>query len=303
MKKITAVIFPIFIIFAVSSQFIFFSRYGDFPYGRIVKIDKGASLSKISQELKSEGIIKTEWPFNFLARISGKQKKIQSGDYYFKEPVSAFGVLARLVSGDSRIDPVRVTIPEGNSSREIPDFFVSFENFDKEEFLKISKNEEGHLFPDTYLFAPSVSASDVVKIMEENFNKKAGAIKYEDLIMASIIEKEVPESEDRRIVSGILWKRIEIGMPLQVDAVFPYILGEKKSVITLRDLKIDSPYNTYLNKGLPPGPITNPGLDAIEAAKNPKKSSYLYYLSDKSGKTHFAATFEDHLINKNKYLR
>jgi len=116
-----------------------------------------------------------------------------------------------------------------------------------------------------------------------------------------LIEKEVPDSDDRKIVSGILWKRLELGMALQVDAVFPYITGKQK--VLLEDLKIDSLYNTYLHKGLPPGPISNPGLDAIDAARNPKESPYLYYLSGNDGKTHFAKTFSEHLRNKEKYLK
>ena len=120
--------------------------------------------------------------------------------------------------------------------------------------------------------------------------------------MASIIEKEVADYKDRRIVSGILWKRLKAGMPLQVDAVFPYIKG-KAGRVFFEDLKIDSPYNTYLYKWLPPTPICNPGLDAIDAARNPVESPYWYYLSDKKGITYFASTFDGHKINRAKYLR
>ena len=121
--------------------------------------------------------------------------------------------------------------------------------------------------------------------------------------MASILEKEVPKTEDRKIVAGILWKRIKIGIPLQVDAVFPYITQRKNKIITRDDLKIDSPYNTYLNKGLPPGPISNPSLDAIISAVSPKETKYLFYISDKKGVTRFASTLEKHNNNINKYLR
>ena len=160
---------------------------------------------------------------------------------------------------------------------------------------------EGYLFPDTYLFLPGAETEQIIGTMRDNFKKKAGDIAQDIVIMASLIEKEVPASDDRRIVSGILWKRLEIGMPLQVDAVFPYITGKRE--VLLDDLKINSPYNTYLYKGLPPGPIANPGLDAIEAARNPKETPYLYYISGKDGKTHFAKTYEEHLKNKEKYLR
>jgi len=160
---------------------------------------------------------------------------------------------------------------------------------------------EGYLFPDTYLFLPFAETEQIIGTMTDNFKKKAGDVGKDIVIMASLIEKEVPDIGDRKIVSGILWKRLKLGMALQVDAVFPYITGKQK--VLSDDLKIDSPYNTYLHKGLPPGPISNPGLDAVEAAKNPQETSYLYYLSGKDGKTHFAKTFAEHLKNKEKYLR
>jgi len=149
--------------------------------------------------------------------------------------------------------------------------------------------------------------------MEENFTAKTASIQkdakkfnktfQEILIMASILEKEVRTAEDRKIVAGILWKRIRTGMPLQVDAVFPYITQRKNRTITRDDLKIDSPYNTYINKGLPPGPIANPGLDTILAAINPKETKYLFYISDKKGIIRYASTLEEHNKNVDKYLR
>ena len=185
--------------------------------------------------------------------------------------------------------------------KEIAEQFGDFENFDKKEFLEKTAGLEGYLFPDTYLFLPGAETEQIIGTMRDNFQKKAGDVGQDTVIMASLIEKEVPDSDDRKIVSGILWKRLEIGMPLQVDAVFPYITGRQK--VLSDDLKIDSLYNTYFYKGLPPGPISNPGLDAIEAARNPKESPYLYYLSGRDGKTHFAKTFAEHLKNKEKYLK
>jgi UPF0755 protein len=121
--------------------------------------------------------------------------------------------------------------------------------------------------------------------------------------MASILEAEARTTETRKIISGILWKRMEIGMPLQVDAPFQYIIGKNTFQLTTNDLKFDSPYNTYKYKGLPPGPIGNPGLDAISATVNPIKTNYLYYLSDVRGNMHYAKTFAEHVINKEKYLK
>lgn len=173
---------------------------------------------------------------------------------------------------------------------------------------------EGYLFPDTYFFYMPLDPRMIAETMAENMDKKfspelraraaaRGRSVPEILTMASILEKEAATPEDRRIISGILWKRIKIGMALQADASLGYITGKPSSKLTESDLRIDSPYNTYKYPGLPLGPIANPGLDAIVSAIEPQSSPYLYYLSDKSGVMHYAKTFEEHKANKQKYLR
>ena len=303
----------IFFVLAGFSGYFFLSAPKDFPSGETIVIEKGTGLAEISGKLKKEGFIKNKYAFALYARVFNKSKKIKYGKYLFNEPVSIFSLLSRFTKGEFGFKPVKVTVAEGLTIKDIADLFLAvkppsggltakiFENFDKEEFLEKTKNLEGYLFPDTYLFLPFAEMEQIIWTMTDNFKKKAGDVGKDIVIMASLIEKEVPDSDDRKIVSGILWKRLELGMALQVDAVFPYITGEQK--VLLDDLKIDSPYNTYLHKGLPPGPISNPGLDAIEAAKNPKESPYLYYLSGQDSKTHFAKTFSEHLRNKEKYLR
>ena len=188
--------------------------------------------------------------------------------------------------------------------KELCDLFSADNpNFNKEKFLKLAEGKEGYLFPDTYFFTNKETPEEIINKMQDNFKVKAGDVQKDILIMASIIEKEARKPEDRKIISGILWKRIKEGMPLQVDAVFDYLLDKESSEITQADLKMDSPYNTYKHKGLPPTPICNPGLDAIEAAENPVDSKFWYYLSDKTGVTHFARTFEEHKQNKFRYLK
>lgn len=279
----------------------FLSIPGDFPVGKTITIEKGMGIVEISQKLKDEKAIKSRLAFLTLATVLNKSREIKSGRYFFNEPLSSFSVLGRLAKGDSGVSPIKALIPEGATVKDIAELFGGFENFNKEVFLREATNIEGYLFPDTYLFMPDSDARRIIKIMKDNFSGKAGIVGSDIVIMASLIEKEVPNSGDRKIISGILWKRLKIGMPLQVDAVFPYITGKRK--ISLDDLKIDSPYNTYLYKGLPPGPISNPGLDAIAAALNPVESPYFYYLSGKNGKTHFAVSFAEHLKNKEKYLK
>ena len=302
MKKrivVSALVFSI-VSFSIIWYFLL-SRPSNFPVGGVVLIESGLSLSATAEKLEMEGIIKNGFGFKVIAKILNKSRRIKSGEYLFKDPVSVFGVISRITRGSFGFGTVRIFVPEGFASDDIANLFGKFKNFDKEEFLLKAKEFEGYLFPDTYLFLPSADADQIIKEMRDNFFKKAGNMERDIIIIASLIEKEVPKTEDRGLVSGVFWKRLEIGMPLQVDAVFPYITGRNN--VTLDDYKIKSPYNTYLNKGLPPGPISNPGLDAIQSALNPKESPYLFYLSGKDGKTHFAETYEKHLANKEKYLK
>lgn len=199
---------------------------------------------------------------------------------------------------------VAVTIPEGFSVRQIGETFEKLGIFSKEDFVKTAQNEEGYLFPDTYRFYKTAKPEDIVKRMKDNFSKKvAPDVSRDVIILASLLEEEVKSTEDRKVVAGILLKRLKLGMGLNVDAALTYVLGKASNELTAEDLKYDSLYNTYKYRGLPPGPISNPGLDAISAALNPAPSPYFYYLTDKEGKTHYAATLEEHALNKRKYLR
>jgi UPF0755 protein len=224
-------------------------------------------------------MIKSGAVFIVLAKMMGAESNIKSGDYLLKDSVPLFLIIKRLANADFGFTPLKITIPEGYAVKDIASVFSGFENFNKEKFLKLAKDREGYLFPDTYFFTNKETAEEVIEKMENNFKIKAGEIPKNILIMASIIEREAHDKEDRKIISGILWKRLKINMPLQVDV---------------------SLY-TYDNRGLPLAPICNPGLDAIDAALNPVDSKYWYYLSDKTGATHFARTFEEHKQNRARY--
>jgi UPF0755 protein len=160
---------------------------------------------------------------------------------------------------------------------------------------------------------PGQDTAAILGAFASNFSKNIAKIQPQidafgkplsDVItMASLLEREAPKTYDRRVIAGILWKRVKLGMPLQVDAVFPYIIGKNSFDLTKNDLKTDSPYNTYTNLGLPPGPIANPSLDAILAAVAPVQTNYLYYLSDSNGTLYYSATYAQHLAAKQKYLR
>lgn len=208
---------------------------------------------------------------------------------------------------------ITITLPEGYSVKQMGEVFENKNLFSKEEFLNFAQDKEGYLFPDTYKFFKNTTPEKVIEKMKNNFEAKVAEFLPEIarqkkslndiIIMASIIEKEVHNPQDRKIVSGILWKRIERGIGLQVDASLMYMLGKTSAELTQDDLKTDSPYNTYKYKGLPKGPISNPGKNAIEAAVFPEKSQYLFYLSDKEGITRYARNFEEHKENKLRYLR
>jgi len=284
----------------------------NFPSQKIVEIKYGTGLVQLSKDLKKQKIIKSSVIFELLVIISTKNNTILAGNYYFEKPMGTIEITRRLINGKFNLAPIKITIPEGYTIKDINELLSKkLIKFDSENFLNLAKGKEGFLFPDTYLFFPTASANVAYKELNNNFNKKVEKLNLTLLsdnelnkivTMASLIEKEAGNNEEMPFISGILSNRLKKNMPLQVDASFIYLLGKKSSDLTKDDLKIDSPYNTYVNKGLPPGPINNPGMNAILASLNPAKTPYYFYLHDKDGIIHYAKTFEEHKINKRKYL-
>ena len=294
--------------------FLFIKAPDNFPEKTLIRIEKGSTLEDVSLQLKKNNVIRSEFFFKTFAILFEGDKAARWGDYYFEMPQNVFVVAKRITHGYFGLLPVKVTFPEGlnvNETAKIAKY--ALKNVDEEEFINIAKDKEGYLFPDTYLFLPNAVAEDVMKEMLDNFSAKMDEINIlfndsdktlnEIVTMASILEKEAATIDDKKLISGILWKRIKMGMPLQVDSVFLYINGKNTFELTLDDLKTDSPYNTYLYNGLPPTPIANPGLDSIIASLEPEDSPYLYYLSDLNSIIHYAKTFEEHKKNKLIYLK
>lgn len=311
--KVLIVIVVIAVLFSAYISFRLMAPFG-FPENKMITVKKGASLTEVSALLDKENLIRSKSLFESCAKLVGGTKPISAGQYLFKEPISACKIAIRIARSISEIPAIKVTIPEGMSNKEVAQVLEkSISGFDTAFFLEHARSQEGFLFPDTYLFPENITAQGVETMMIANFNKKiepwAGAIeasKHSErdiVIMASIIEREASTPEDMALVSGVLWNRISKGMPLQVDATFTYLLGKKSSELTVSDLKMKSAYNTYVNKGLPGGPIGNPGIVAIRTAIQPTASPYLYYLSDKDGVMHYAKTFNEHVANKQKYLK
>lgn len=284
-----------------------------YPVGKVVRIEKGMTINEAAKHLKEKKVIQSPVLFGILVRLMPWQPGVIAGDYMFNHRSTVFGIAYRLTTGSYDIVPVKVRIPEGATVRDIAIIIDNrLPNFNKLEFMKLASTSEGFLFPDTYFFMPTASTSVLIEEMRNNFNTKTAPLSLpifksnhtllEIVTMASIIEKEAYGVKDRRMISGILWKRINAGMRLQVDAVFPYIIGRNTFDLTKKDLRFDSPYNTYRYAGLPPGPIGNPSLDAIKAAIEPTPSPYWFYLADRKGVTHYSVDFAQHVANKKKYL-
>ncbi len=303
--------------------FFFISAPLNFPTGSVVEVQKGGTTKEIAQVLDETDTIKSSFLFEVAIRVLRGNQGAMYGTYFFEEKKNLFSIVYRMIKGKYGLTPTKITLFEGESVDEMAEKFDSekFPYFDKQEFKKIAREQklEGYLFPDTYLFLPIVTAEDIIRTMKNNFEKKISGVQekidlfnegreekltlHEILTMASLIEEEARRFETMKMVSGILWNRIDIGMALQVDAVFPYIIGKNTFQVTYDDLKIDSPYNTYLYPGLPPGPITNPGLRAITATIEPTASDYLFYLTGWDGNMYYAETHDGHVFNRNTYLK
>ena len=302
------------IILLVSLSYVFWGMPPlNFPVGIIIEVKEGASLNEIAKDLDNRNIIKSQIIFKALIALKSGQGGAMAGDYLFSEKKDIFRVSNMIARGEHGLTPMSITIPEGSTVVEMAVIYERIlGGFNAETFVHKALPFEGYLFPDTYFFLPNVKEQQIIDVMKENFVNKLTEIQsvidvfgksLEDIvIMASLLEKEASRFQVRRMVSGILWNRIDIGMLLQVDAVFPYIIGKNTFQVTLDDLKFESSYNTYKYPGLPSGPIANPGLLSLRAAADPIKTDYIFYLSDLDSNMHYARTFEEHKRNKRMYL-
>lgn len=265
-------------------------------------LNSAMSIREIVDVLSKGNVVSDE---RVIKLIEGWNSK-EISDYLNTEGVSQGDELLKMV-GYPRVNY--------QNEKKLPRPVDYSKDFD---FLKDKPENyglEGYLFPDTYRIFKNASVDDVVRKMLGNLDKKLtpemrddikkqGKTVYEIITMASIVQKEVRSEADMKIVSGIFWNRIEIGKPLESCATLAYILGVNKKQYTYEDTEIDSPYNAYKNPGLPPGPIANPGIEAIKAAIYPTESDYLFFLSSSDGgQTIFSKTYEEHLRNKAKYLK
>lgn len=301
---------------------------------KAITIEPGLEPLTIGQLLQQNDVIANANDFLCYVRKIDSGNKIQAGYYEIQLPVSIEQLVPMLQA--AQIQTVRVTLPEGLRMDEIAtklDKALNTNNtrsrFSAEEFLILAADRqvvdefaytkgkvslEGFLFPDTYELAKNATTREVLELLLTTFTNKVTAsapiatasnlTPYQVVVLASIIEKEAGKSyEEKQTIAGILLKRMKSGWFLQVDAVFLYEKKDWKAPITIQDISLDSPYNTYKRMGLPPTPIDNPGLDSIKAVLNPKSSNYWFYLHGTDGIVRYAATNDEHLRNKSLYLR
>lgn len=321
-KKILFSVLALGVMGVIVLLFLFWeiSAPSGFPLNQVITIEGGRTLKEVAVNFEERNLIRSSFWFETIGWVLKTEKKIKAGEYFFEKKLSAISLMRTIAGSGYSKKFIKITIPEGFNLRDVGMLFENRGIWQAEEiwevagFPAIKNSMEGFLFPDTYFVPLNITPGLMVQIMRDNFeNKITGEIKEkikksgyslsETITIASLVEKEVADEKDRKLVAGILLKRLKSGMPLQIDAVFPYIIGKNSFQLTLEDLKTDSPYNTYLHAGLPVGPICNPGIESIEAVLNPTSSDYWYYLSDREGNTYYSVTYAEHLAKKEKYLK
>lgn len=279
----------------------------------IFVVEKGDGVREISNRLKAKGLIKSPIAFFLLLKQLGFDKKIEAGDFRLSSSMTAQEIAQNLTHGT--LD-VWTTIPEGKRATEIAEILQAKIPTYNSSWVNILAQNEGYLFPDTYLIPKDADIKMVVSQMRGNFDQKYSEIdvshskltKQQIVTLASLIEREAITNVEKPIIAGILLNRLNAGMALQVDATIQYAKGQNPTnkkwwePVTVNEYKsVKSLYNTYLQPGLPPGPISNPGLEALRAAANPTNTDYFYYMHDKKRQIRYAKTLQEHDANIQKY--
>lgn len=322
--KFLAILLILALAAAGFAAWLVYAPFGPAAGGTLIYVDiaPGSGTQSMATQLESAGVIRSRYGFLILRAL--KDGKLKAGEYRFDHPAPATEVYARIVRGD--VYTIAVTIPEGYNIFDIADAvdkaglvphdkFLAAERADTALISDLSPNAaslEGYLFPDTYRFPHHVTPEKILSTMVTRFRKVAGQVglsrqqtdiagpvlsPVQKLILASLVEKEVSQDSERPMVAGVFVNRLSRGMPLATDPTIIYaaLLNNRwRGTIYASDLKFDSPYNTYLHAGLPPGPICNPGMAALKAALAPAHTDYLYFVADGQGHSVFSATLAQH---------
>ena len=289
-----------------------------------VSFPAGSGIRKLAQELKSSGIIRSSWHFILVARLRGQVRRLKAGDYRLTDAMTPTRILHKLVAGD--VDYRRFVLPEGYSIYQAAELLEQKGYFSSESFLKACRDPdllgrlhiqggsvEGYLFPATYNLAANSSEEQLIGQMVERFNKAYagltdgglvdGRSQREIVTLASIIEKEAVTADEKPLIASVFYNRLRLGMPLQSDPTAVYGVRAFGGKVTKFDIERRSPYNTYLIMGLPPGPIGNPGEEALQAALHPARTDYLYFVARQDGTHQFSRTLVEHNIAVARYLK
>jgi UPF0755 protein len=284
-------------------------------------IKKGDSVYAVAHGLKKTGIIRSDRFFIFLLRLSNNAKDVKSGVYNLNFGMKNTDILRMITEGVVATE--KFTIPEGLNIKQVAELLESRNIVDAEDFLEACHSEdmlekykipfdsaEGFIFPDTYIIAQDLSAEQIVEITIQRFFSALSEIPYRDytkedlrkiVIIASLVEKEAKIDEERPVIAAVFYNRLQNGKRLEACSTIQYILGKPKDRLLYKDLKIKSPYNTYLHNGLPPGPIANPGLESLRAAVQPSEVDYLFFVSKRDGSHYFSTTYSEHLEAIKRY--
>jgi len=284
--------------------------------GKLVLVPKGSPLPEVIRILREGGVIPHPLAFRALVLLTFSGRRLHYGEYAFPTPPSAFEAWRRLVRGD--VIKYEVTVPPGANLYDVAELLKKKKLATTEAFLAAAasaavlrrleipgESAEGYLFPDSYVFVKPITPEEILEFMVRQFRrevppdaekraKEAGLSLHQIVTIASIIEKETGIEEEKPIVSAVIRRRLDLGMPLQMDPTVIYGVKRFDGTVTGTDLRTAGPYNTYLNRGLPPGPIANPGLAALVAALNPSKAEYLYFVSKNDGSHTFSRTLPEH---------
>lgn len=290
----------------------------------VVNIPSGYSTHQIAKLLKEKNLIKNDWFFVWRAKILKADGKLKAGKYLLSQNMTVDQIIEKIAAGKSEMDVFKVTIPEGYTVKDIAKKLAQIGLVDEKKFLEVAQNGdfeysflkniprdrpnrlEGYLFPDTYFIPVNADEKEIINMMlkrfEEVYNtvikdnaQRMGMTPDEIVIVASIVEKEAVLDRERPIIAGVIYNRLKKKMKLELCPTVEYALGTHKEVLSYQDLKVDSPYNTYEHYGLPIGPICNPGLKSIEAALNPSKHDYYYFVARGDGTHIFSRTYQEHL--------
>ena len=292
---------------------------------QVLVIEKGQTGSEIADMLFERGLIRSTQGFKLWLYLSGTNDKLQTGHYQIPNKVTVRELISLLQEG--HVESIRVTIPEGytvgdiaivlekNQIMKAKDFLAEAKTYVPYPYMKGTKPAtypvEGFLFPSTYEIPVGATPREVIQMMADEMNRyltpavkkqiQAQHMSIHDFVtLASIVERESLFDADRPTIAGVFKKRLAHGIPLQSDATISYVLGYAKENVTIGDTQLQSPYNTYVSKGLPPGPIANPGKKSLDAVLHSENTDYLYFVADKEGHNHFSKTYEEHLAEVNK---